>query len=74
MANDKANIRWLININIQFGGENYVIGLHQGSENGVNFVFLHNTILFPVIYAEGKHSFIMKQLVGFAKAALEALC
>lgn len=74
LTNDKANVVWKININVQFGGENYVFGVHQGMENGVNIVFLHNSILFPTVYADGKSSFVMRQLVGWGKGVLEALC
>lgn len=74
LATDKAGITWRVNININFGGESYTIGLHQGWENGVNLIFLHNAILFPVVYADGKQQFVMRQLVGFGKSVLEALC
>jgi starch synthase len=74
LAKDKARITWRFNFDIQFGGESYTIGLHQGWENGVNLVFVHNAILFPVVYADGKQQFIMRQLVGFGKSVLEALC
>jgi glycogen synthase len=74
LTNDKAGIRWVFNIQVQFGGENYTMGLHQGYENGVNLVFLHNLVLFPSVYADGKPQFVVRQLVGWAKGVLEALC
>lgn len=74
LTNDKAGITWRVNINISFGGESYTIGLHQGWENGVNLIFLHNAILFPVVYADGKPQQVMRQLVGWGKSVLEALC
>lgn len=74
LSNDKANINWKGNITIQFGGETYTVGLHQGLENGVNLLFLHNAALFPTVYADLRPHLVMKQLVGFGKAVLEALC
>jgi glycogen synthase len=74
LANDKAKIQWKVNISIQFGGQNYEIGLHRGYENGVNLIFLHNSELFPSVYANGNSEFVMKQIVGWAKCVLEALC
>jgi glycogen synthase len=74
LANDPAGIKWVCNIDVSFGGESYVLGVHQGFENGVNLLFLHNAAMFPTVYADGRGSWVMKQLVVWARGTLEALC
>ncbi|CAG9314556.1 unnamed protein product [Blepharisma stoltei] len=74
LTGDPANINWQTNIDVSFGGETYTLGIHRGHENGVHLIFIHNPSLFPTIYSDGRHSWIMKQIVGWAKGVLEVLC
>lgn len=69
----KYNIKWKFNINVEFGGEVHIMGMHRGYEKGVNLIFLHNFNLFPHIYVDAAPHFIIKQLVGWGKGVLEAL-
>mmetsp|Transcript_22796 Transcript_22796/g.22534 ORF Transcript_22796/g.22534 Transcript_22796/m.22534 type:complete len:1013 (+) Transcript_22796:2043-5081(+) len=74
LTGDPANVTWITNLDIAFGGEKYTIGVHQGCENGVNLIFLHNAYLFPSVYEDGKQAWVMRQLVAWGKGCLEALC
>lgn len=54
LANDPANINWICNLDVMFGGEKVTLGVHQGYENGVNLLFIHNSVLYPSVYEDGK--------------------
>lgn len=42
---------WLYNLDVYSGSEHQVIGVHGGVYGNIQYYFLHNSYLFPKIYA-----------------------
>jgi starch synthase len=74
LEGDPANINWIVDLNIPIGDTTYQIKAFRGWENGVHYVFLQNAYLFPSTYADGTASFVMSQLVAWARGTMEVLC
>lgn len=74
LANDPADIKWISNLNIVIGGINHTVGVHRGWENGVHYLFLHNSELFPAVYEDGPAHVVVKQIVAWARTTMELLC
>ena len=67
-------VKYIRNIEIFVEDRKYIIGVHEGTVNGVRLFFLHNPELFPLAYAGEDPRYVMKQITGFAKASLEMFC
>jgi len=52
----------------------YTLGVHEGVCAGVKVVFLHQSEIFPVPYAEINAAATVRQLAVFGKACLEYCC
>ena len=60
-----------ISINLD---EKYEFNLHYGNHNDIKYYFLHNSYLFPKLYADLGPEMTIKQISSFAKACLQVLC
>ena len=67
LSRDACKFTHTINLEIYCGGFKYVIGVHEGTVEGVKLFFLHNPNIFPSIYADGDAQFTLRQLSVFAK-------
>eukprot|EP01022_Parablepharisma_sp_SALTPOND_P024880 TRINITY_DN55_c0_g1_i1.p1 TRINITY_DN55_c0_g1~~TRINITY_DN55_c0_g1_i1.p1 ORF type:complete len:1631 (+),score=215.10 TRINITY_DN55_c0_g1_i1:3219-8111(+) len=74
LSRDPAGFSYYKNIHVKAAGCDFTIGVHRGEVNKVKLIFLHHADLFPVVYAEGGATYILRQISAFAKAALEYLC
>lgn len=62
------------NITVWSSGVKYEIGLHSGKLNGITYLWLHNSELFPGPYKGEEALYVTKQLVFFALGTLESFC
>lgn len=74
LAKDPIKIRHRLNFDVWLGGFKYVIGVHEGNANGVQYFFLHNPEIFPSPYPDGDASYTIRQLALFARGCLELFC
>jgi len=67
--------RHKLNVHVRVGDcGSYQLGVHEAVKNNVRLLFLHNEALFPELYATQHAHAKLTSMVGFSKAALEALC
>ena len=75
LSRDPAGINHTFNVEVKnVGGKNFVVGIHQGVVNNVKVIFLHNSEIFPLAYADLHPAEAIQQLTVFAKASFEFMC
>lgn len=67
LAKDPIKITHKLNFDIWSGGAKYVVGVHEGCANGVQYYFLHNPEIFPHPYPDGDAAYTLRQLVVFGR-------
>lgn len=70
LAKDPIKIVHKMNFDIWAGGFKYIIGVHEGTANGVQYYFLHNPEIFPHPYPDGDAAYTLRQLVVFARVKM----
>ena len=67
LAKDPIKIVHKLNFEVWSGGFKYIIGVHEGNANGVQYFFLHNPEIFPHPYPDGDAAYTLRQLVIFGR-------
>lgn len=67
LARDPIKIVHKLNFEVWSGGFKYIVGVHEGNANGVQYFFLHNPEIFPHPYPDGDASYTLRQLVVFGR-------
>ena len=70
LAKDPIKIVHKLNFEVWSGGFKYVIGVHEGTANGVQYYFLHNPEIFPYPYPDGDAAYTLRQLVVFGRVKM----
>uniref|UniRef100_A0A7S1T5T0 Starch synthase n=1 Tax=Compsopogon caeruleus TaxID=31354 RepID=A0A7S1T5T0_9RHOD len=70
-----GKFRWTRNIDVNIGSGMLQVGVFEGSEDGVNLIFLERGDFFPKVYADpGSQQKLLETIVLMSLGSLEVLC